>query len=76
MEWHLVTIIMLFILIGLFLLRVPVAFALGLAGATGICLFLKPAAISVVGNIAWEVSTNFVLLCLPLFLLMGRSCSG
>ncbi|HOG16969.1 MAG TPA: TRAP transporter large permease subunit [Syntrophales bacterium] len=72
MEWHLVTIIMLFILIGLFLLRVPVAFALGLAGATGICLFLKPAAISVVGNIAWEVSTNFVLLCLPLFLLMGE----
>jgi len=67
MEWHLVTIIMLFILIGLFLLRVPVAFALGLAGATGICLFLKPAAISVVGNIAWEVSTNFVL-----FLLMGE----
>ncbi len=72
MEWYLITIIILCTLIGLFLLRVPVAFALGLAGAAGICFFLKPSAISVVGNIAWEVSTNFVLLCLPLFLLMGE----
>jgi C4-dicarboxylate transporter DctM subunit len=72
MECYFIAIIILCTLIGLMLLHVPVAFALGLTGVAGICVFLKPAAISVVGNIAWDVSTNFLLICLPLFLLMGE----
>ncbi len=72
MEWYFIAVIILSTLMALMLLRVPVAFALGLTGVIGIYFFIKPAAVSAVGSIAWDVSTNFVLICLPLFLLMGE----
>jgi C4-dicarboxylate transporter DctM subunit len=72
MEWYTSAIIILGILLGLMALRVPVGFALGLTGVIGIVSFSKVSALSVIGAISWQVSTNFVLICAPLFLLMGE----
>jgi C4-dicarboxylate transporter DctM subunit len=72
MEWYFSALIILGLLLGLLALRVHVGFALGLTGVIGIFFFSKVSALSVIGTISWEVSTNFVLICAPLFLLMGE----
>jgi C4-dicarboxylate transporter DctM subunit len=67
------------ILIGSFLLMlalisvgVPVAFALGLVGAAGVALFLSPAHLAEMGNLAFQHGTNFVFVAVPLFILMAE----
>ena len=51
----------------------PVAVATGLLGALGVWLFLPPAAIAQLGNIAFAQSGNFVLVVVPLFVMMGEA---
>jgi C4-dicarboxylate transporter DctM subunit len=51
---------------------VPVAAATGLIGVIGVYLFLNPAAIAQLGNIAFAQSANFVLVVVPLFVMMGE----
>jgi C4-dicarboxylate transporter, DctM subunit len=51
---------------------VPVAAATGLIGVIGVYLFLNPAAIAQLGNIAFSQSANFVLVVVPLFVMMGE----
>lgn len=50
----------------------PVAIATGLIGVAGVYLFLNPAAIAQLGNIAFAQSANFVLVVVPLFVMMGE----
>jgi len=65
----LVTGLMLVLLLG----GVWVAAALGLAGAVGLTQLLSfDRMISVVGKMAWQQGTSFVLVALPLFILMGE----
>ena len=51
----------------------PVAVATGLLGVLGVYLFLPPAAIAQLGNIAFAQSANFVLVVVPLFVMMGEA---
>ena len=64
-----VTGVMLVLMLG----GVWVAAALGLAGAYGLTELLSfDRMISVVGKMAWQQSTSFILVALPLFILMGE----
>jgi tripartite ATP-independent transporter DctM subunit len=64
-----VTGMMLVLLLG----GVWVAAALGLAGAYGLTELLSfDRMISVVGKMAWQQGTSFILVALPLFILMGE----
>ena len=54
----------------------PVAVATGLLGILGVYLFLPPAAIAQLGNIAFAQSANFVLVVVPLFVLMGEALAA
>lgn len=51
----------------------PVAVATGLLGILGVYVFLPPAAIAQLGNIALSQSANFVLVTVPLFVMMGEA---
>jgi C4-dicarboxylate transporter, DctM subunit len=50
---------------------VPVAVGMGLIAALGLYFFQSPAAWNHLGNLAIGSSTNFALIVVPLFLLMG-----
>ncbi len=54
-------------------LRVPLAFAMGIAGTVGIALYqgLAPA-LALLGQVVGEVGTSSALALLPLFILMGN----
>jgi C4-dicarboxylate transporter DctM subunit len=54
----------------------PVAVATGLLGILGVYLFLPPAAIAQLGNIAFAQSSNFVLVVVPLFVMMGEALAA
>jgi len=54
----------------------PVAVATGLIGVIGVYMFLPPAAISQVANITFTQSSNFVLVVVPLFVLMGEALAA
>ena len=54
----------------------PVAVATGLLGVIGVYLFLPPAAIAQLGNIALSQSANFVLVVVPLFVMMGEALAA
>ena len=45
-------------------------------GILGVYLFLPPAAIAQLGNIAFAQSANFVLVVVPLFVLMGEALAA
>jgi C4-dicarboxylate transporter DctM subunit len=60
---------LLLILIGF---GIPVAFALGLVSAAGAVIFLSPAHLAEVGQIAFENGTSFVFVAVPLFILMAE----
>lgn len=62
----------LFILMGLMLLAVPVAASLGLLGVALDKLFGFLPLTRAAGEIAWTASTEFLLVCLPLFILLGE----
>jgi len=54
----------------------PVAVATGLIGIVGVYLFLPAAAISQLANIAFTQSSNFILVVVPLFVLMGEALAA
>jgi C4-dicarboxylate transporter DctM subunit len=64
--------LLLMVLIGF---GVPVAFALGLVGAT-VAFLVSPAHLAEMGNIAFDTGTNFVFLAVPLFILMAELLSS
>ena len=69
-HWS-VAAIMVPMLILLFLgLGMPVALARGLVGIIAAYLFLG--GLGIVGYVAWELSTSFVLGAIPLFIFMGQ----
>lgn len=65
----LVFMVVLTVLIGT---RAPVAVGLGAIGILGTVVFISPDAVRQFANIAFTQSSNFVLVVVPLFVLMGE----
>ncbi len=61
------------IMLGLIALGVPIAFSMAAVGALG-TLFLAglPQAFSQISLIAWDKGTDFVMVCIPLYIFMGQ----
>ena len=64
------------VLIALMVTRTPVAVALGTIGILGTAIFISPDALRQLGNIAFTQSSNFVLVVVPLFVLMGEALAA
>lgn len=60
------------VFIGLFLLQVPVAFALGAAALVGLWLSPVPVQFSTLASVMWQGINSFLLLAIPFFILMGN----
>uniref|UniRef100_A0A7C4ETM4 TRAP transporter large permease n=1 Tax=Desulfomonile tiedjei TaxID=2358 RepID=A0A7C4ETM4_9BACT len=59
----------------LFLLEMPVGFAMALVGLGGMWYVLSPtAALSTLGTEIWETFANYGLTVIPMFILMGQIC--
>lgn len=56
---------------GLLIAGVPVAFSLGLAGATGILAGLSPAMLATLGTNTYNSIAKYPLIAIPLFILTG-----
>src|SRR5262245_28301568 len=79
MDPLLATVALVAILLLLLLLigyGLPVAFALGLVGGAGALILLSPAHLEEMGTIAFDNSTNFVFVSVPLFILMAELLTG
>lgn len=61
------------VLIGLLVLGVPIAFAMAVVGigGTGVVVGL-PQTLSQVTLVTWDKGTDFVIVCIPLFVFMGQ----
>src|SRR5438874_4545072 len=59
------------VFVGLFILRVPVAFTLASATIVGLVLSPIPIPLSTLSTAMWQGINSFVLLALPFFILMG-----
>ncbi|PLX37043.1 MAG: C4-dicarboxylate ABC transporter permease [Hyphomicrobiales bacterium] len=65
--------IILFVLAALMAIRVPIAFAMGLAGTLGIVVQLGPRpALAVLERTFFDSSSSFILVAIPLFILMAE----
>ncbi len=63
------------LLLLLFLLEMPVGFAMALVGVGGMWYVLTPeAALSTLGTEIWETFANYGLTVIPMFILMGQVC--
>ncbi len=61
-----------FVLLFLFLLRVPVAFCMAIVGFSGFAYFTSPAAgLSILSRDIFEQFSSYSLSCIPMFILMG-----
>ncbi|MGX9365679.1 TRAP transporter large permease [Desulfoplanes sp. PS50] len=59
----------------IFLLRIPVGFAMGIVGFCGFWAVLDmPAALGMIGDETWKVFSSYGLTVIPLFILMGQIC--
>lgn len=58
-------------LLILILIGVPIAFALTATSLGGICIFLGVDGLSMAASTIWDAITPFVLICVPLYLLLG-----
>jgi tripartite ATP-independent transporter DctM subunit len=63
--------IVLLVFLGLFVLRVPVAFTLAASTIVGLLLSPIPIPLSTLPTAMWQGVNSFVLLALPFFILMG-----
>lgn len=74
---EMILIIVIGLLVVLFI-GTPIAFGLGFLAVAGIYLFLSPAQLSQIPNIAFTQSTSSTTLMIPLFILMAEilSCSN
>lgn len=60
-------------LLALILLRVPIAFAMGLVGTVGFALLVSwPAAMAMIASVTYETGLAYTLSVVPLFILMGN----
>jgi tripartite ATP-independent transporter DctM subunit len=67
-----VGVIGIFVLLLLFLLRVPVAFSMAIVGVAGFTYLTNPAAgLSILSRDIFEQFSSYSLSCIPLFILMG-----
>lgn len=73
MSGEMIALLSLAMLLVLMVLGTPIGFAMALIGFAGIALTLgwEQAALQL-QLVAWESSTNFVMVALPLFILMGQ----
>ena len=63
------------LLASIFILRIPVGFAMGVAGFCGFAYVLNwNAATGMLGTEVWNVFSNYGLTVIPLFILMGQIC--
>lgn len=70
------SIIMVFVIMAIFLtLGFPIAVSLGLTGLVSIYFLVDKNLIGASGYLAWNMSTDFVLCAIPLFVLMGEFLS-
>ena len=60
------------LLIGLLALSIPVAATLGLMGLSLDVLYSSFPLHRAMGEIAWSTSTEFLLVAIPLFILLGE----
>ena len=61
------------LLFVLMFLRVPVAFAFGISGFLGLWYVRGlPAALGDLPVVVWSTSSEYVMICIPLFILMGN----
>jgi tripartite ATP-independent transporter DctM subunit len=63
--------VVLLVFLGLFVLRVPVAFTLAASTIVGLLLSPVPIPLSTLPTAMWQGINSFVLLALPFFILMG-----
>ncbi|MBN2283308.1 MAG: TRAP transporter large permease subunit [Deltaproteobacteria bacterium] len=64
------------VLLGIILLGVPIAFALIATSLGGIYFFLGVDGLAIAAITVWDAITPFVLICVPLYLLLGTIFSG
>jgi len=65
----------LLLLVAIFFLRIPVAFAMGIIGFAGFAYILNwNAATGMLGTEMWNVFSKYGLTVIPLFILMGQIC--
>ncbi|MEZ5614268.1 MAG: TRAP transporter large permease [Rhodocyclaceae bacterium] len=61
------------VMLGLTFLRLPIAFSMALVGFAGFAYIVStPAALSMVGTVAYETGMSYTLSIVPLFILMGN----
>src|SRR6266540_45876 len=63
-------------LLALMATRTPVGIALALVAMGGTAIFVSPSAISQLASSAFSLSSNFILVVVPLFILMGEVLSA
>ena len=56
--------------------RTPVAVALAMVTVAGTAVFVSPAALSQLASAAYALSSNFILVVVPMFILMGEVLSA
>jgi C4-dicarboxylate transporter, DctM subunit len=76
MESFLSFLVFILVLMAVMVTRTPVAVALGTIGILGTPIFVSPQALQQLGNIAFTQSSNFVLVVVPLFVLMGEALAA
>lgn len=72
MEWWLFPILLLGSLIFLLSIGMPVGFALCLVGLGGVFFSIGPNALIMVASASFDTASNFLLIAVPLFILMGE----
>jgi tripartite ATP-independent transporter DctM subunit len=72
MSWSDLAIIYSLVLCGCLIGGVYIGAAMGIAGLVGVALVFGTTLWQSVGDIAWNTSTNFGLVAIPLFILMGE----
>jgi C4-dicarboxylate transporter DctM subunit len=63
-------------LLALLATRAPVGIALAMVAAAGTAIFVSPSAVSQLASSAFSLSSNFILVVVPLFILMGEVLSA
>jgi C4-dicarboxylate transporter DctM subunit len=73
MEWWIIGLVSMIILIILIMMKVPIAFSLGIVGMGMMAVLWKgTAGLSVAAPIAFRAASSFVLSAVPLFILMAE----
>ncbi|MGB9886009.1 MAG: TRAP transporter large permease [Moorellales bacterium] len=70
------TVILLVLLVAVLFSGMPIAFGLGFLSVLGILLFMQPAQLSQLVNIAFTQGTSSTILMIPLFILMAEILGG